>query len=124
MVVDVWNRVLLLLLLPLQQVCNHKGCLLLLRRHCRVPRREGACALKTQAFFGFGKSGKSEADLEKEDQFNKQQEILASRRSGTWQKVCVSCAQAKAECAVYQKWRLTTMYVDGYARLYTNAEQK
>lgn len=42
----------------------------------------------TQALFGFGKkkSEKTEAELEREEQYRAQQEVLARRKNNSWQK--------------------------------------
>lgn len=49
--------------------------------------RRAAGAHRVSALFGFGKgsSEKSEKELEKEEQFRKQQEVLARRRTNSWQ---------------------------------------
>ena len=54
----------------------------------RVGTRRTGC-VKTNALFGFGgkdKREKSERDLEKEEQWQAQQEILARRKNNSWQK--------------------------------------
>ncbi|EFN54592.1 expressed protein [Chlorella variabilis] len=58
------------------------------RFHTHVPVfRRAAGAHRVSALFGFGKgsSEKSEKELEKEEQFRKQQEVLARRRTNSWQ---------------------------------------
>jgi hypothetical protein len=51
----------------------------------------------TQALFGFGKkkSEKTEAELEKEEQWRAQQEVLARRKNNSWQKEVIE-RRAKA----------------------------
>ena len=52
-------------------------------------RRGRSSTLTTRALFGFGKESESarEKRLEKEEQFRIQQEVLQSRKSGSWKKV-------------------------------------
>jgi hypothetical protein len=52
----------------------------------RLPCRRAAGLPRVSALFGFGnKEEKSEKELEREEQFRKQQEVLARRRSNSWQ---------------------------------------
>lgn len=68
----------------------------------RPPPARTACsapAARVSALFGFGNSGeKSAKEQEKEEAFRMQQEVLARRRSGAWQKVCV------AGCGRRHRW--------------------
>ncbi|KAL4427626.1 hypothetical protein ABPG75_001715 [Micractinium tetrahymenae] len=54
----------------------------------RLAARAPAAAPRVSALFGFGggKREKSEKELEKEEAFRVQQEVLARRRNNSWQK--------------------------------------
>eukprot|EP00887_Chlorella_sp_A99_P002187 scaffold21.g2187.t1 len=69
----------------MQKLAGHRQGLCAARApRAFAPRR--APAVKTSALFGFGSKGeKSEKELEKEEAFRVQQEVLARRRQGTWQ---------------------------------------